>query len=221
MPAGPAGDWLQDVPPLRGVRVLDEEEPRVLIGGDQATTGSLQFTLDWSNIPVDPRSRAAGLRRSTDIHLGCLWQSVNGAQGIIQTYDHGPDSAPGVGGTLLRLGARSETEGQTLTLALRQIPHLARLHLFAYADSGQPEWGPLALNCTATLRGGVAVQWGLGPGPEWAGVVALAGLHRVGATLVLRREAVFLSGQQQSVAQAYGYDLMWVAGRSVVTSRLR
>ena len=221
MPPGPVGDWLQDVPPLRGQTVLTDESPKVYIGGEQAVSGSLQITLNWSRVPVDPRSRAAGLQRSTDIHLGCLWAATDGTRGVLQLFSGGADAANGVGGTLARLGPRSESEGQTLTVALRQAPHLQRLVLFAYADDGRPEWEPLGLTVTATLRGGIAVQWGLDPAPETARVCALGSLHRVGGTLVLRRESHFEAGQQQAVAEAYGFDLVWVGGRTVVQGRLR
>ena len=221
MPPGPVGDWLQNVDPLIGQTVLTDESPRVCLGREQAITGSLQITLNWSRVPVDPRSRAAGLQRSTDIHLGCLWATTEGARGVVQAYRGGPDAAIGVGGTLLRLGPRSETEGQTLTVALRQAPHLQRLLLFAYADNGHPEWEPLGLTCTATLRGGIAVQWGLHPAPPGATVCALGSLHRVGGTLVLRRESRYVTGQQQAVAEAFGFDLVWLEGRSVVQGRLR
>jgi len=116
---------------------------------------------------------------------------------------------------VLRLGPRSETDGETVTVALNQIHVLNRLVVFAYGRDGQPEWDALAVQLTAEIRGGVEVQLGLDPAPAWATVAVLASLHRVGSSLVLRREAAFLAGQQSAVAEAYGWGLAWASGRTV------
>lgn len=206
---------------LRGRTTLNAATPQVRIGGEQATSGSLQLTLTWSTLPTDQRSVQAGLRRSTDIHLGALWEMNDGASGAVQELGGGDVAAPGYGSTVLRLGGRSETEGQTLTVALRQVGDLKRLLVYAYAISGQPEWDALAPVLSATLRGGVSVDARLDPAPPGAGTCAIASLHRVGGVLVLRREAEFLPGQQQDVAEAYGWDLPWASGRTLPPVRVR
>jgi uncharacterized protein involved in tellurium resistance len=209
------------VPPLRGRTTLGATTPQVRIGGEQATSGSLQLTLTWSTLPTDQRSVQAGLRRSTDVHLGALWEMNDGASGAVQELGGGDVAAPGYGSTVLRLGGRSETEGQTLTVALRQVGDLKRLVVYAYAISGRPEWDALAPVLSATLRGGVSVDLRLDPAPPGAGTCAIASLHRVGGTLVLRREAEYLPGQQQQVAEAYGWDLPWASGRTLPPVRVR
>jgi uncharacterized protein involved in tellurium resistance len=209
------------VPLLRGRTTLGATTPQVRVGGEQATSGSLQLTLTWSTLPTDQRSVQAGLRRSTDIHLGALWEMNDGASGAVQELGGGDVAAPGYGSTVLRLGGRSETEGQTLTVALRQVGDLKRLLVYAYAISGRPEWEALAPVLSATLRGGVSVDLRLDPAPPDAGTCAIASLHRVGGTLVLRREAEYLPGQQQQVAEAYGWDLPWASGRTLPPVRVR
>ena len=91
----------------------------------------------------------------------------------------------------------------------------------AYAISGRPEWDALAPVLSVTLRGGVSVDLRLDPAPPDAGTCAIASLHRVGGTLVLRREAEYLPGQQQQVAEAYGWDLPWASGRTLPPVRVR
>ncbi len=210
-----------NVEQLRGRTVLSDDRPKVMIGGEQASGGSLQFTLTWSTTPTDPRQAAAGMRRSTDIHLGCLWEMNDHTSGVLQTYRGGAESAASEGNTVLRLGGRSENDGQTLVASVRHLSLLKRMVLFAYADHGTPEWNALALNLSATLRGGVLIELRPGPAPSWAEICALASLHRVGGTLVLRRELQYMNRQQANVAKAFGFDLPWVDGRWVPPPRLR
>lgn len=216
--AGPAGSVAvghQPVATLRGRTVLDKRTPKVRIGGEQAGSGSMQFTLHWG-VPAS----ASGFRHSTDLQLGCLWEMNDRSTGVIQTFDRGSDAASCEGNTVLRLGGRSETEGQTLVAALKHLSLLRRMVLFVYADNGHPDW--LAQpSMSVTLKGGVVIDLRPEPGPPWATACALASLHRVGGTLVLRLEQEYLNGQQQTVAEAYGFDLPWIGGRSVPPPRLR
>lgn len=209
------------VPVLRGRTSLNDTTPSVRIGGDQASSGALHLTLLWSTSPTDPRSAAAGLSRSTDLHLGCLWEMNDGHSGVLQLLAGGPDAARAQGSTVLRLGPRSETEGQTLTASLKHIGMLKRMVLFAYAASGRPEWNALAPMLTADLRGGVTIDMRFGHAPPDAGTCVLASVHRVAGTLVLRREALHLPGQQSAVAYEYGWDLPWIGGRAVPVGRVR
>ncbi len=208
-------------PVLRGRTMLNETTPSVRIGGEQASSGALHLTLYWSTVPTDPRSAAAGLSRSTDVHLGCLWETNDGHSGVVQSLGGGADAARAQESTILRLGPRSETDGETLTASLKHIGLLKRMVVFAYAVSGQPEWDALGVGLTAELRDGVSVDMRFGDAPPDAATCALASVHRVGGTLVLRREAEYLMGQQSAVAQAYGWDLPWAAGRTVPAVRTR
>ncbi len=211
----------REVTVLRGRTMLTETTPAVRIGGEQASSGALHLTLYWSTMPTDPRSAAAGLRRSTDVHLGCLWEMNDGVTGVIQSLGGGADAARSHGSTVLRLGPRSETEGETLTASLKHIGLLKRMLVFAYAVSGHPEWDALGIGLTTELRDGVTVDMRFPDAPAGAATCALASIHRVGGTLVLRREAEYLLGQQSEVAAAFGWHLPWAAGRTVPTGRAR
>jgi tellurite resistance protein TerA len=197
----------------------------VTIAGTQASTGAMHLTLGWSNQPTDPRSVRAGIKRSTDVHFGCLWEMTNGESGVIQSLGDGSDHAPGHGSTVLRLGPRGETGGETLTLALAQARRLKRLVLFVYAYSRTPEWGPLAPVLVVELKGATVEmrldrEADIVDAAEPAGsVCVLASLHRVGGDLVLRREAEMLYGQQSVAAEAFGWDLVWADGRTVPPPR--
>lgn len=167
----------------------------------------------------------AGIKRSTDVHLGCLWEMTDEESGVVQSLGGGSDHAPGHGSTVLRLGPRSETRGETLTVALSQVRRLKRLVLFVYAYSRTPEWGPLGPVLVAELKGATVemrvdrASDVIDPAEPLGSVCVLASLHRVGDELVLRREAEMLYGQQSSVAEAFGWDLAWADGRTVPPPR--
>ncbi|MFV0461289.1 MAG: hypothetical protein ACK5MT_21250 [Actinomycetales bacterium] len=204
------------VPQLRGRTVLDAEHPKVVIGGEQASSGSLHLTLHWNTVPSDPRAAAAGVRPSTDVHLGCVWQFNDGTTGVL--YVGGPDSVPGndaasyAGNTVLRLGGRSEQDGQTLVASVRHLSHLRRMVLFVYAWHGHPQWQQLDPWMSVSLRGGATVELRPTPGQPWASTCALASVHRVGGSFVLRLESEYLNGRDHSgsagvIAWAYGFTL--------------
>ena len=65
---------------LRGFATLRPSVPSVTVPAEQATSGPLRLHLTWSTLPTDRRSVLAGLRRSTDVHLGVLWELVDGTQ---------------------------------------------------------------------------------------------------------------------------------------------
>lgn len=195
------------------------------IAGSQAVTGALHLTLGWSNQSTDPRGVRAGIKPSTDVHLGCLWEMTDGESGVVQSLGAGSDHAPGHGSTVLRLGPRKETEGQTLTVALSQVRRLKRLVLFVYAESRTPQWGPLAPVLVAELKG-ASVEMRvdrdgdvIDPADPAGSSCVLASLHRVGDELVLRREAQMVRGQQAEAAQEFGWDLAWADGRTVPRPR--
>ena len=205
--------------------MLTVSSPKITVTGPQARSGAMHLTLGWSNQPTDERSLRAGLKRSTDLHLGCLWETADGASGVLQSLGGGSDAAPGHGSTVLRLGPRSESIGQTVTVALAQVHRLKRLALFAYAYSRTPEWGPLAPVLVAELKT-ASVEMRLDreadlidPADPRGSVCVLASLHRVGDELVLRRESQMLYGQQSAAAEAFGWDLAWADGRTVPAPR--
>ncbi|HZI96279.1 MAG TPA: hypothetical protein VFD41_02000 [Actinomycetales bacterium] len=214
-----------DGPALTGRTKLSSSVPTVTIGGRQARGGALHLTLGWSNQPTDARSARAGLKRSTDVHLGCLWEMNDSDSGVVQSLGEGPDHAPGHGATVLRLGPRSETQGETITVALAQVHRLKRLVLFAYAYSRRPEWGPLAPVLVAEVKGATIEMRvdreaeSIAPAQQNGSICVLASIHRVGGDLVVRREAEMFYGQQAVAAGAFGWDLAWADGRTVPPPR--
>lgn len=117
------------------------------------------------------------------------------------------------GEAILRLGPHSEAEGETVTIDLQRLPDLHRVILFVYAYSGRPQWRLLRPAITATWANGAKVEARIDDAPPVATICAAVSIHRVGQTMVLRREAEFLRGQQSAVATAYGFDLGWSRGQ--------
>ena len=138
------------------VTVLDRERPVTTLRAPDRTGGTVRATLTWR-----PQLSRAGVRLSTDVHLGCLWELRDGPAGIVQDLG-GTFSAPGFGARqVLRLGPRSEEAGEELLLDLRHVDALRRMVLFATGRRGRPDWA--ALDAVLTVRlppaSGCASPW--------------------------------------------------------------
>ena len=189
---------------VRGRRILNPDRPTVRLGSPQTDSGSASFTLTWQIL----QSRRG--RPSTDIHLGCMWQTVEDEVGAIQSYGN-QVRAPRSGSALLSLGARSETSGETLTMALSQLPQLSRMVIYLYAYSGHPDWRNLLPVVTMSVDD-ARIEMSVGDPPSGTTIAALTSIHRVQDTLVVRREVEYLRGQQSAVGTAYGFDMSWSSG---------
>ncbi|PPK95365.1 tellurite resistance protein TerA [Kineococcus xinjiangensis] len=182
--------------------VLDEDHPSVTLWASERSGGTVHAVLTWQ-----PRLSAAGVRLSTDVHLGCLWELRDGPAGIVQELG-GTFSAPGFGSRqVLRLGPRSEEAGEELLLDLRHVDVLRRMVLFATGRRGAPDWASLQAILSLRLPTGERLETALEPPGSPAASCAVVSVHNVGGDLVLRRELEYLDGPQRAVAEAYGWDL--------------
>ncbi|GAA0304871.1 hypothetical protein [Kineococcus aurantiacus] len=192
--------------------VLDEDRPSLTIPAAERRGGTLRFTLTWEQLVT-----RSGLHRSSDVHLGCLWETRDRHAGAVQSLGD-LLAAPGFGARqVLRLGARSEQAGEEVLADAAHLHLMRRLVLYAYAVGPQPpEFAQLAPQLTIGRRGGGTVQLWAGDPPPGARTCALASIHDVGGDLVVRREAEFFEGPVREVALAYGFDdLDWNAGGTV------
>ncbi|WP_432521527.1 hypothetical protein [Kineococcus sp. SYSU DK006] len=191
--------------------VLDEDDPVRTIPAAERSSGTLRVLLQWEQLVT-----AAGLRRSSDVHLGCLWETRDRHAGALQSLGE-LLAAPGFGARqVLRLGARSEEAGEEVLADARHLDLLRRMVFYAYAVGPRPpDLTRLAPHLTIARRGGGALQLWAGPAPPGARTCALASVHDVGGDLVVRREAEFFDGPVREVALAYGFDLDWNADGTV------
>jgi len=218
VPARPAPERAPAAPPLAEVGrarvseqrlVLDEDAPVTTITAAQREGGTLRILLQWER-----QVSAGGLQRSTDVHLGCLWETQDRHRGTVQSLGD-LLMAPGYGARqVLRLGPRSEEAGEELLVDGRHVDVLRRMVLFLYAThDAAPDFAALAPHLTLRRRDGGRLQvWAQGA-PPGARTCALVSVHNVGGDLVVRRENEFFPGPQAAVAEAYGFDdIDWGAG---------
>ncbi len=202
------------------VTTLDAAHPVVVLGPDELPrAGRTSFVLEWTR----PRT-AGGVWSSTDVHLGCLWQTSNGHSGVVQAAGS-LLSAPGFGSRqVLRLGERTEGAGEPLMVDLTHLDTMRRLLLFATGRRGAPPWAALEVRLVLHLPSGarVAVRLdaappaprggdGSGDAPSDPLTWAVASVHLVDGDVVLRREAEPFTGPAREAALAYGWDLAWTA----------
>ncbi|WP_328295568.1 hypothetical protein OG218_23190 [Kineococcus sp. NBC_00420] len=182
--------------------VLDDEHPSHTITAAERSTGSLRITLRWDQLVT-----SAGLHRSSDVHLGCLWETRDRHSGALQSLGE-LLAAPGFGARqVLRLGPRSEQEGEEVLADAAHLDLLRRMVFYVYAQGTQPpDYARLAPHLTLARRGGGTLQMWTGEPPPDARTCVIASVHDVAGDLVLRRENEFFLGPVRDVALAYGFD---------------
>ncbi|NIZ92686.1 hypothetical protein F1544_16985 [Kineosporiaceae bacterium B12] len=189
--------------------MLDDETPVTTVTAAQREGGTLRILLQWER-----QVTARGLQRSTDVHLGCLWETQDRHSGAVQSLGD-LLMAPGYGARqVLRLGPRSEEAGEELLVDGRHVDVLRRLVLYLYSTNEQaPDFAALAPHLTVRRRDGSRLQMWAAGAPAGARTCALASVHHVAGDLVVRRENEFFPGPQAEVAAAYGFDdLEWGPG---------
>ncbi|WP_045877983.1 TerD family protein [Pseudofrankia sp. DC12] len=191
---------------LEHVTVLDEGHPATAWTAEKRGSGSLTVTLRWTALTT-----RTGLPRPSDLQLGCLWQSLDGSSGVLQTLG-GATSAPGSGVSgrqVLALTPRDEHEGQTTFVDLHALATFKRFFAFAYGLHGAPEWDLLRPVLTVGARTGENLEIRLGAAPAGSRTCVVASFHVAQDDLVIRREDEFLAGPQAEAALRYGWSLDW------------
>ncbi|MGI4896736.1 MAG: hypothetical protein ACRYF3_16645 [Janthinobacterium lividum] len=182
--------------------VLDADEPTRTVAAAQRRGGTLRVTLEWER-----QRTSSGLHRSSDVHLGCLWETRARHSGAVQSLGE-LLAAPGYGAhQVLRLGTRSEDGGEQILVDAKHLDVLRRMVLYVYAvGAAAPDYTALAPRLSIGRRGGGTLEvWSSEP-PEGARTCAIASIHNVAGDLVVRRENEFFLGPQRDVALAYGFD---------------
>lgn len=186
------------------------EARTVLTEGSPTTTlelpalkGALRVALVWK-----PQTSAAGLKLSSDIHLGGLWQDHGRNEGMLQAVGDRV-SAPGYGARqVARMGAREEGREEML-VDTKHLGVFRRFFFYAYAarDEGL-DWDAHAPELRIEQRGGATTVVHLELAPRGVGAVMAVSTHLVGSALVVRREDGWGS-RTRDLAQDYGFDLPW------------
>ena len=195
--------------------MLDAASPVVTLGPDELPrSGLLTVTVDW-----DRQRTEGGVWRTADVHLACLWQTVEGHSGLV--HSDGMRSAPGFGARqVMRLGERNEDTGEVLSVDARHLDVMARLLVVATSRRNPPRWAEIGVHVNLDLASGARVVVRTDDPParlERARSVALASVHLVGGAAVVRREDDFVDGPLRQVALDYGWDdLDFVADGTVL-----
>ncbi len=187
------------------VSALDDDHPATVWTEDDRGSGRLTVTLRW-----EPLKTSTGLPRPSDLQLGCFWQAMDKASGVMQTVGSRL-SAPGELGPrqVLALGRRDEQEGQTIFVDLAALPSFKRFFVFVYGQHGTPEWPLLRPVLTVTAPSGEELTIRPGDAAGSAQLCVLASFHVFQGDLIIRRENDFLDGVQSEAAAKYGWSLEW------------
>lgn len=189
------------VTPVHTRLLLNLQRPSVRLGPPQTDAGRARLALGWAAPPGG---------RPVDLHLGCLWQTDDGESGAMQSYG-GSIRLPRSGEPVATLDGGDGVRGESISLDLTALRRLRRLVAYVYAVCGLPDWS-LMPAVTMRLDGGGTVEMPVGAPPAGTTICAVASLHQVDGTLVVRREAEYLRGQQSNVAMAYDFEVSFASG---------
>lgn len=184
--------------------VLDASSPVVGLSRDEVPrSGLLTVNVDW-----DRQRTEGGVWQTADVHLACLWQTVDGQSGLV--HSDGRHSAPGFGShQVMRLGERNEDTGEVLSVDAKHLDVMARLLVVATSRRSPPRWADIGVHVNLDLVSGARVVVRSDDPParlERARSVALASVHLVDGVAVVRREDDFVDGPVRQVALDYGWD---------------
>jgi tellurite resistance protein TerA len=188
--------------------VLSEDSPtREVLLAD--LSGAMRVALVWK-----PRVNAAGVRLSSDLHLGGLWQTRARDEGIIQALgDH--VAAPGYGARqVARMGPRSE-DREEMVVDTKHLPVFRRFFLYAYTSRDEvADWASYDPELRIEERSGATTTVPVELAPSGAGSVMALSVHVLEDRLVLRREDE-VGRRTRDLAASYGFDVEWdTSGRS-------
>ncbi|GMA87535.1 hypothetical protein GCM10025868_27850 [Angustibacter aerolatus] len=94
---------------------------------------------------------------------------------------------------------------------------MQRLLFFAYGKHADPDWTALRPEPGGAPADRRATRARVGaPDVPGARCLAVASAHLVDGDVILRREHEFVAGPPREVALAYGWDLAWTDGGTVV-----
>ncbi|GAA1904718.1 hypothetical protein GCM10009837_30300 [Streptomyces durmitorensis] len=213
---------------------LTKRHPTVSLNKQGAATGNLRVNLSWQMRTSDiiGKPKGGGLLRhpfkmfqpdvvqahtqgvvNVDLDLGCLYETVDGAKGVVQPLGsffgdlNGPPFVKLSGDD--RFGSPS---GETIYVNLDQRESIKRLLFFAYIYDQTPAFDRTHAKVTLYPSNGPRIEIDLDERQPQARSCAIFTLENVKDELIVRREVKFVYGFQAELDRLYGWGLQWGRG---------
>lgn len=203
-------------PASNGPVVLTKAAPSVSL--EKSGGGQLRVNLNWNPRPDPPQGFFRRAAPPLDLDLGCLYEFVDGAKGVVQALGNAFSAVDRTtGATVIRLDrddrSGAAAGGENLFIDLAHLERIRRVLVFALIYEGAANWA--AADGVATLypAGGPSVTIRLDDPRDGARICAIAALEPRGGAVQVRREVNYINGGQRALDEAYGWGLRWTAGR--------
>lgn len=182
-------------------------------------SGQLRVNLNWDARPAGPQKggflkRLAG-NQGIDLDLGCLFELADGSKGVVQALGNSFGSLDRAPYILLDGDDRSGTNsaGETMLVDLAHAGEIRRILVFACIYSGAPDFEAANAVVTLTPASGPPIEVHLDEQAGGARMCAIALLEGGSNGLSVQREIRYVKGSQRDLDEAYGWGMMWTAGR--------
>ncbi|WP_204000970.1 TerD family protein [Virgisporangium aurantiacum] len=215
-PVAPPQPAPQPAAPQPAAKVtLTKSASTVSLTKGGATSGLLRVNLNWN---ARPKRGLFGRGGAIDLDLACLYELINGAKGIVQAMGNAFKGQHLVGDDPIcwldgddRSG--TNTAGENLFINLKYAPLIKRILVFTFIYEGAPNWSAADGVVTLFPVAGPQVEVRLDEADNTAPTCAIALITSNNGEVTVQREVRYLRGYQDVVAQAYGWDLDFKAGR--------
>ncbi|MGW5732341.1 MULTISPECIES: TerD family protein [Streptomyces] len=213
---------------------LTKRRPTVSLNKQGAATGNLRVNLSWQMRTSDiiGKPKGGGLLRhplrmfqpdvvqahtqgvvNVDLDLGCLYETVDGAKGVVQPLGSffGDLNAP----PFVKLSGDDRfgsPSGETIYVNLDHRESIKRLLFFAYIYDQTPAFDRTHAKVTLYPSNGPRIEIDLDERQPQARSCAIFTLENVKDELVVRREVKFVYGFQAELDRLYGWGLQWGRG---------
>lgn len=214
---------------------LTKRHPSVSLTKQGAATGNLRVNLSWrmrtSDIEGRPK-RSGGLLRhpfklfqpdvvqahthgvvNVDLDLGCLYELVDGAKGVVQPLGNffGDLNAP----PYVKLSGDDRfgsASGETIYINLDHKESIKRLLVFVYIYDQTPAFDRTHAKVTLYPSSGPRIEIELDEHAPQARSCAVISMENVKGELTVHREVKFVYGFQAELDRLYGWGLQWGRG---------
>ncbi|MDG4857531.1 Tellurium resistance [Streptomyces sp. T-3] len=223
---------------------LTKRNPTVSLSKQGAASGNLRVNLSWQmrTSDIEGRSKQGGrlLRHplkmfqpdvvqahtqgvvNVDLDLGCLYELVDGAKGVVQPLGgfFGDLNAP----PFVKLSGDDRfgsASGETVYINLDHRESIKRLLIFVYIYDETPAFDRTHAKVTLYPSSGPRIEIDLDERAPQARSCAVVTIENVKGELTVRREVKFVYGFQAELDRLYGWGLQWGRGYKSTAAQRR
>ncbi|MDT9592368.1 hypothetical protein RDV89_04780 [Nocardioides zeae] len=189
---------------------LTKAAPSISLAKGAGAGGQMRINLNWTQPPPAKGFFKRATSSAVDLDLGCLWETTDGAKGVVQALGNAYGNLHAAPYVQLDADDRSgqSVGGENLTVNLDRLDQIRRILVFAYIYEGAPSWASADGVVTLHPVGAQPIEVRLDETDDKR-FCAIALLTNEGGSLRIQREVRYVAGWQQELDAAYGWGMNW------------